>query len=128
MLAHLRHAAIRNALCGLIDLPSADASAIPATHANSNTDTDADDADLRIPLGDAPIPAYPGQPSPRRTGLIKLSVAKTAQLARLAANGAAGLLTPARLAFKLRWSAWRRRHQATARWYHNAARLAAAAT
>jgi SRSO17 transposase len=41
---------------------------------------------------------------------------------------AAGLLTPARLAFRLRWSAWRRRHQAAARWYHHAARLAAAAT
>jgi hypothetical protein len=126
-LAQLRQAAIRNALCGLIDLPPADASASPATHGNSDADADVDDADLRIPLGDAPIPAYPGQPRPRRLGLIKLSVAETARLARLAADGAAGLLTPARLAFKLRWSAWRRRHQATARWYHHTARLAAAA-
>jgi len=87
-----------------------------------------DDADLRIPLGDAPVPAYPGQPRPHRTGLIKLSVAETARLAPLAADWAAGLLTPARLAFRLRWSAWRRRHQAAARSYHHAARLAAAAT
>ena len=94
----------------------------------SDTDADVDDADLRIPLGDAPVPAYPGQPRPRRLGLIRLSVAETARLARLAADWAAGLLTLARLAFRLRWSAWRRRHQAAARWYHHAARLAAAAT
>ena len=49
-----------------------------------------DDADLRIPLGDAPIPAYPGQPRPHRLGLIRLSVAETARLARLAADHAAG--------------------------------------
>jgi hypothetical protein len=91
---------------------------------------------MRIPLGDAPVPAYPGQPRPRRTGqprprrtgLIRLSIAETARLARLAADWAAGLLTRARLAFSLRWSAWRRRHQAAARWYYHAARLAAAAT
>ena len=87
---------------------------------------DADDADLRIPLGDAPVPAYPGQPRPRQPGLIRLSVAETARLARLAAGWAAGLLPPAQLAFKLRWSARRRRHQAAARWHHHAARLAAA--
>ena len=60
--------------------------------------------------------------------MIRLSVAETAWLARLAADWTARLLTPARLAFRLRWSAWRRRHQAAARWYHHAARLSAAAT
>jgi hypothetical protein len=44
----------------------------------------------------------------------------------LAAGRATGLLTPAQLAFKLRWSARRRRHQATARWHHHATRPAAA--
>ena len=83
---------------------------------------------MRIPLGDAPVPAYPGQPRPRLLGLIRLSVTETARLARLAADHTAGLLTRARLAFRLRWSTWRRRHQAAARWYHHAARLAAAAT
>ena len=34
----------------------------------------------------------------------------------------------ARLAFQLRWSAWRRRHQARARWHHYAARMAIHAT
>jgi DDE superfamily endonuclease len=122
-LAQLRQAAIRNALCGLIDLPPATAAADPGTsHANA----DVNDDDLRIPLGDAPVPAYPGQPRPRQLGLIRLSVAETARLARLAADWAAGLLTPAQLAFRLRWSARRRRHQAAARWHHHRARLAAA--
>ena len=107
--------------------PAADADAAPGNR-RSDTDPDIDDADLRIPLGDAPVPAYPSQRRPRRLGLIRLSVAETARLARLAADWAAGLLTQARLAFRLRWSAWRRRHQAAARWHHHAARLAAAAT
>ena len=127
-LAQLRHAAIRNALCGLIQLPPAAGAGSAPGGPGSDTDADVDDADLRIPLGDAPVPAYPGQPRPRQVGLIRLSVAETARLARLAADHAAGLLTRARLAFRLRWSAWRRRHQAAARWYHHAARLAAAAT
>ena len=122
-LAQLRQAAIRNALCGLIDLPPTTAAADPGT---SHADADVNDDDLRIPLGDAPVPAYPGQPRPRQLGLIRLSVAETARLARLAADWAAGLLTPAQLAFRLRWSARRRRHQATARWHHHRARLAAA--
>jgi SRSO17 transposase len=122
-LAQLRGIAIRNALCGLIQLP-------PADPRNGTGDAGAgvNHADLRIPLGDAPVPAYPGQPRPRRLGLIRLSVAETARLTRLAGDWAAGLLTLGRLAFRLRWSAWRRRHQAGARWYHHAARLAAAAT
>ena len=114
-----------HALCGLIYLPPATTAAVPGT---SRSDTGIDETDLRIPLGDAPVSAYPGQPRPRRAGLIRLSVAETARLARLAADWAAGLLTRARLAFRLRWSAWRRRHQAAARWHHHTARLAAAAT
>ena len=39
-----------------------------------------------------------------------LSVAETARLAWLATDWTAGLLTHARLVFRLRWSAWRRRH------------------
>jgi hypothetical protein len=89
------------------------------------TDTgDTGDADLRIPLGDAPIPAHPGQPLPPHLGLIRLTVAETARLTRLAADWTTGLITRAHLAFKLRWSARRRRHQATARWHHHATRLA----
>jgi hypothetical protein len=91
-------------------------------------DDHADDADLQIPLGDAPVPARGGQPCPPRIGAIRLSVAETARLTLLATQAAAGLITRARLAFALRWSARRRRHQATARWHHHSARLLAAAT
>jgi hypothetical protein len=107
-LAQLRGIAIRNALCGLIQLPPAGDVVLPA----GTGDAVADDADLRIPLGDAPVPSRPGQPRPARLGLIKLSVAETARLERAAAAWAARLISRARLAFALRWSAWRRRHQA----------------
>ena len=55
-------------------------------------------------------------------------MAETARLTRLAAQATTGLITRARLAFALRWSARRRRHQATARWHHHSARLLAAIT
>jgi hypothetical protein len=57
-LAQLRQAAIRNALCGLIDLPPATAAADTGTsHAGTG------DADLRIPLDDALVPATPASPA-----------------------------------------------------------------
>lgn len=82
---------------------------------------------LRIPLGDASVPARGGQPSPPRIAAIKLTLAETACLERLARQHAAGLVTRARLAFHLRWPAWRRRHQGRARWHHFSTRLLAAA-
>ena len=120
-LAQLRAAAIRNALTGHIQLPG-------TGHDTSDTADDGDisDADLLIPLGDAPVPVRGGQPCPPGITPIKLSIAETARLARLAAQYTAGLLTRARLAFALRWSARRRRHQATARWHHYNTRLNAA--
>jgi len=63
-------------------------------------------------------------PTPRTTcGTI----AETARIERLARQYAAGLVTRARLAFCLRWSRWRRRHQARARWHHYSTRLQARA-
>ena len=126
-LAQLRQAGIRNALGGSTGL--APAGAVPAAggYAAPDDSDDVNDADLQIPLGDAPVPVRGGQPCPSRLGPIKLSVAETARLTRLAARAAAGLITRARLAFTLRWSARRRRHQATARWHHHSARLLAAA-
>ena len=85
-------------------------------------------AEVGIPLGDVPVPSRPGQPCPPGIAAIKLTIAETARLARLARQHAAGLISDARLAFHLRWSRWRRRHQARARWHHCSARLAAAAT
>jgi hypothetical protein len=126
-LAQLRGIAIRNALCGAIQpgtaAPGAGGPSLPGSDPGDITD-----ADLQIPLGDAPVPARAGQRRPRRIGLIKLSVAETARLTRLAADHAAGVISLTRLAFALRWSARRRRHQAIARWHHHSARLLAAAT
>lgn len=124
-LAQLRQAAIRNTVCGDIH-PPAEATRPQQTQPDTTTTdtTDTTDADLRIPLGDAPIPTHPGQPLPPHLGLIRLTVAETARLTRLAADWTTGLITRAHLAFKLRWSARRRRHQATARWHHHTIRLA----
>ena len=131
-LAQLRDTAIRNTLCGDITLPPAppsgsgghhDAPGDRSGHDDAGRDHDADqagDADLDIPLGDAPVPARPGQPCPPGTGPVRLTVAETARLIRLARQYAEGHITRARLAFYLRWSRWRRRHQARARWHHYA--------
>jgi len=70
----------------------------------------------------------PASSGPPRIGVIRLSVAETARLTLLARQATAGLITRTRLAFALRWSARRRRHQAIARWHHHSARLLAAAT
>jgi SRSO17 transposase len=121
-LAQLRAAAIRGALTGSITLPAISRD----SHGTATDDGHVTDADLRIPLGDAPVPVRSGQPCPPGIAPVKLSIAETARLARLAAQYTAGLLTRARLAFALRWSARRRRHQATARWHHYNARLNAA--
>jgi len=133
-LAQLRYVAIRAALHGEITLPPApgDGGSAPGTGPDAggakDGDADAHGADLVIPLGDAPVPVRGAQPCPRKISPIRLSVAETARLARLAADYAAGLITRARLAFALRWSARRRRHQAAARWHHYSARLLAVAT
>jgi hypothetical protein len=78
-------------------------------------------------LPQPPDPGF-GRSRPQRIAPITLSVAETARLTRLASQYAAGLISRARLAFALRWSARRRRHQAAARWHHHSARLLAAAT
>lgn len=124
-LAQLRQAAIRNHLCGDITLP--DAPAGSSRDDGRHGEDDISGADLRIPLGDAPVPARGGQPCPPRIGTIKLTIAETARIERLARQHAAGLIDRARLAFCLRWSRWRRRHQARARWHHYSTRLPAAA-
>jgi hypothetical protein len=71
-------------------------------------------------------PARGGQPCPPAIAPIRLPIAGTARLASLAAHDTAGLITRARLAFTLRWSLRRRRHQATAPRHHYSARLLAA--
>ena len=105
-LAQLRQAAIRNALYGDIPLAPDGVPGGASPHSDrdvSENDT-VEDADLVIPLGDAPVPVYGGLPCPPGIAPIRLSVAETARLTRLAAQAAAGLIARARLAFALRWS------------------------
>ena len=132
-LAQLRATAIRNTITGSITPPSdtdtdtGDGTSDTSTATGHDGDGDGavSDADLQIPLGDAPVPVRAGQPCPPEIGPIKLSIAETTRLATLAARYTTGLITRARLAFALRWSLRRRRHQARSRWHHYSARLIA---
>jgi hypothetical protein len=127
-LAQLRAAAIRGALTGTLTLPATSQNrpdARPATGGDQQkSDQPVGDTDLAIPVGDAPVPARAGLPCPPGIAPIRLSIAETTRLATLAARHTAGLITAAAVAFALRWSLRRRRHQATARWHHYSTRLA----
>jgi SRSO17 transposase len=79
---------------------------IAAARARQRTDTQA------LP------PASPDDLPPADPGLIPLTVAEIKRLL----NGATA--RPQSLWQAARWSRWRRRHQARARWYHKRARLA----
>jgi hypothetical protein len=65
----------------------------------------------------APPPTSGYDNPPEDPGLIPLTVAEVKRLANLAAQ------TGCELAHHLRWSWWRRRHQARARWFHHRNRL-----
>jgi len=123
-LAQLRAAATRGTLTGSIVLPGT----AYGDGQDRSTDCEVSDADLQIPLGDAPVPGRGGQPCPPGIAPIRLSIAETARLTSLARQYTAGLITRARLAAALRWSLRRRLHQATARWHHYSARLLATGT
>jgi hypothetical protein len=99
---------------------------VSATRAASENAASADDLHL-YPYG-APVPACGGQPCPPDIPPIELSDAETARIERLARDWKAGLITRTCLAFHLRWSRWRRRHQARARWHHYSTRLQALTT
>jgi hypothetical protein len=124
-LAQLRAAAVRAALTGAAVLPAAPACENTAAAASSNA---VGPADLQFYPYGAPLPVRGGQPCPPDISPIGLSVTETLRIERLARNWKAGLITLACLASGLRWSHWRRRHQARARWHHYAARLEALAT
>jgi SRSO17 transposase len=125
-LAQLRAAAVRAAMTGAIALP--DTPGTPARTAATAAQDTASTADLQIYPHGAPLPVTGGLPCPPGIPPIELSAAEAARIERLTRNHAAGLLTRARLAFHLRWSRWRRRHQARARWHHYSTRLQALAT
>ena len=75
-LAQLRAAAIRGALDGSITLPAAG----PAGERAPGSDRGISDAELQIPLGDAPVPDRGGQPCPAGIAPIRLSIAETIRL------------------------------------------------
>jgi SRSO17 transposase len=70
----------------------------------------------------APPPAQPDQAPPAEPGMIPLTVAEIKRLINA--------VTPITRSFPhtAHWIAWRRRHQARARWFHKRARLATAYT
>jgi SRSO17 transposase len=65
----------------------------------------------------APPPTHPDDKPPDDPGLIPLTVAEVKRLAHLLTR------TGPALNHHLRWSWWRRRHQARARWFHHRNRL-----
>jgi SRSO17 transposase len=70
------------------------------------------------------LPTRPDQPPPADPGMIKLTVAEARRLLAIATSTA----TTTVKFFHLRWSQWRRRHQACARWHHWRTRLRRYAT
>jgi SRSO17 transposase len=75
-------------------------------------------AELRLATNTlAPPPTHPDEKPPEDPGLIPLTVAEIKRLTNLATR------TGQQLAHHLRWSWWRRRHQARARWFHHRTRL-----
>ncbi len=120
-LAQLRTAAIRAAITGTAILPPAAADR-KSTATAVGEDTVSPD-DLQFYPGGAPVPVRDGQPCPPGIPPIGLSATETLRIEHLARDWKAGLITRARLAFGLRWSRWRRRHQARARWHHYSTRL-----
>jgi hypothetical protein len=77
--------------------------------------------DLLIPIGDSQAPVRPDQKIPGNIGFIRLSGNEVMRLAVIALSD----ITNGMKAFHLRWSRWRRRHQAISRWYHQIARMRA---
>lgn len=124
-LAQLRAIAIQSSLSGAVALPPAPEGA-PASRRALQQAT-VTDADLQFYTGDAPVPVTAQQPCPPGIPPIALSPAEACLVERLSRDWKAGLITAARLAFELRWSTWRRSHQARARWHHYSTRLAAMA-
>jgi SRSO17 transposase len=70
------------------------------------------------------LPVRPDQPPPADHGMIKVTIAEARRLLAIAAS----TTTTSVKFFHLRWSDWRRRHQARARWHHWRTRLRRYAT
>ncbi|MFD1537916.1 hypothetical protein [Nonomuraea guangzhouensis] len=101
--AHLHEALLRHLVLVMATLAIC---ASAAAHARRRTDTQ------------APPARRPDQPPPADPGMIPLTIPEIKHL-----FNAATPTTPS-LPHTAHWSAWRRRHQARARWFHKRARLA----
>lgn len=115
---------------GQLDIPSRNndssagtASAVSDPSVATRIPVEDDEMDeCLIPLGDAATPHLADEECPPDIGCIRLSIAETLRLI----NVARSQVTATRKQVLLRWSIWRRRHQAIARWHHRRARLAVA--
>ena len=65
------------------------------------------------------LPSRPDQPAPTEIGMVKVSVPETRRLLHLATTP----MTAAARQLGYAWSAWRRKHQARARYHHYQTRL-----
>ena len=126
-LAQIRVIALRNALTRDNKEESTFPAPEPASVAGTGDDRVTSDG-LQVRPGAVVVPAAPGLPCPIDLPPVELSDAETARIGRLTRDYADGHLSLTRLAFHYRWSDWRRRHQARARWHHYSTRLAALAT
>jgi hypothetical protein len=77
------------------------------------------ESDLMIPIGDSRVPSAADQKIPADIGFIQLTRNEVLRLAEIALSG----MSEERKAFHLRWSKWRRRHQAISRWCHRITRM-----
>jgi hypothetical protein len=84
-------------------------------------DREYDAEDLMVPLGDSAVPAGPDDRIPEDIGFIRLSRDEALRIRRIALSD----MSEAEMAFHLRCSQWRRRHQAIARWHHRKKRMKA---
>ena len=104
-----------------------DAEPLPAPGPAAGTEDIADASlDLRIHPGADTVPPVAGLPCPASIPPVRLSDTEATRIDALTRAYTGGLLSRGRLAFHFRWSHWRRRHQARARWSHYSARLAPA--
>jgi SRSO17 transposase len=75
--------------------------------------------DLMIPIGDSRVPSTADQGIPASIGFIRLTRNEVLRLAEIAQSD----MSEEMKAFHLRWSKWRRRHQAISRWCHRITRM-----
>ena len=103
---------------------NADGTPLPVAEPALDRGATSTSPDLRIHPGADTVPIIAGLPCPAGIPPVRLSDTETARIDALTRAYTSGILSRDRLAFHFRWSHWRRRHQARARWSHYSTRLA----